>query len=365
MPTRTFDLDSFWRRLAAEVEPSLRFRAESIQAWRAWRRDLTTALQARLGPDRPAAELHTEVVERKTYLGYTREKIVYDTEPGVSVSAYVLVPRRMTGPAPGLVCLHGHGNGGKSLVAGEAGLHLRRRRHIWRSRYNVAEHFARRGYVCLCPDARGWGDRSDGFWRISERDRRHPFAGRRDPCNMHFLNAQIFGITLLWLNIWDAMRALDVLARRADVDADRLGAVGLSWGGTQALWLAALDARVRAAVVSCALTRIATQTITQHHMCGSQILPGMQSICDLGDVGALVAPRPLLFESGLADPIFPVEEARHEFEVCRRAYALLGVPERCEHRTFEGAHRFDGERTYTFVERWLRDAPPASEDAPL
>jgi hypothetical protein len=91
-------------------------------------------------------------------------------------------------------------------------------------------------------------------------------------------------------------------------------------------------------------------------MCGSQILPGMRTLCDFGDVAALIAPRALLVESGLADPIFPIDDARAAFDVARRAYRLLGVPERGEHRVFEGGHRFDGERTYTFVDAWLRDA---------
>ncbi len=351
---RAFDYPTFWRRVAGAVRPARRFDARSVEEWRRWREGLVAELRARMGPDRPRAALRLETTERKTFLGYVREKIVYETEPGASVSAYVLFPRHGGGRRPGLLCFHGHGASGKSLVAGESGLNLRRLRHMVRSRYNVAERFVRRGYVCVCPDARGWGDRADGFWRRSASDRRHPYAGARDPCNMHFLNAQLFGMNLLWLNVWDDMRALDVLAARADVDASRLGAVGLSWGGTRALWLAALDARVRTAVVSCALTKVVTQTIAQHHMCGSQILPGMATVCDFGDVAALIAPRPLLVESGASDPIFPIAEAREEFEVARRAYALLGVPDRCEHRVFDGGHRFDGERTYTFVEQWLK-----------
>jgi dienelactone hydrolase len=355
----SLDLDSFWSHVAATIRPSHAFRAETREEWNAWRAALLSKLAELLGPDRPRVPLAMRVIERRRFWGYTRETVVYDTEPGVSTSAFVLRPidRPHTASAPGLLCLHGHGTHGKSYVAGESGMNVRRRRHIWRSRYNVAEHFARNGYVCLCPDARGWGDRSDGFYRTSSADPRPPFGGTRDPCNVHFLKAQLLGLNLLWLNLWDDLRGLDCLAELPNVDANRLGAVGLSWGGTRALWTAALDSRIRTAVVSCSLTRVATQTLKLANTCGSQLLPGMLAVCDFGDVGALVAPRPILCESGARDATFPLADAKSEFAVIQRAYDLLGVGQRCEHHVFDGGHRFDGTRTFSFVDQWLRAAP--------
>jgi hypothetical protein len=75
------------------------------------------------------------------------------------------------------------------------------------------------------------------------------------------------------------------------------------------------------------------------------------------DLGALVAPRPLLIETGTEDPIFPVEAARREVARLATVYGTLGVPERLEHEVFEGGHRWNGVRAYGFLDEWLGPVP--------
>jgi hypothetical protein len=71
------------------------------------------------------------------------------------------------------------------------------------------------------------------------------------------------------------------------------------------------------------------------------------------DLGALIAPRPLLVETGTEDPIFPVEAARREVARLSAVYGALGVPDRLEHDVFEGGHRWNGGRAYDFLDHWL------------
>jgi hypothetical protein len=133
----------------------------------------------------------------------------------------------------------------------------------------------------------------------------------------------------------------------------RIGAAGLSYGGTMTLLLAAWDSRVAAAVVSGYLSSWADAHKVPWNMCGSQVLPGMLGQLEHVDIGALVAPRPLLVETGTKDDIFPLTAARAAVDDLARVYAHLGAPDALEHDVFEGGHEWHGTRAYPFLQRWL------------
>jgi dienelactone hydrolase len=144
-----------------------------------------------------------------------------------------------------------------------------------------------------------------------------------------------------------------VLAQHPLVDPDRLGMVGLSQGGTCTLFLAAWDERVRAAVVSGYLNQWEVCATIGWNMCGSQVLPGLARQVSHLDLGALIAPRALLVETGTEDNIFPVDAARRTMASLADVFTALGVGDRLEHDVFEGGHKWHGERAYPFLERWL------------
>ncbi|HIE52530.1 MAG TPA: hypothetical protein EYP85_12295 [Armatimonadetes bacterium] len=73
----------------------------------------------------------------------------------------------------------------------------------------------------------------------------------------------------------------------------------------------------------------------------------------MAEVAGLIAPRPVLFESGVQDQGFPVETAQEAFAQVQRIYTAAGVPERCLHDVFEGGHQFHGPVAYQFFDRWL------------
>ncbi len=140
------------------------------------------------------------------------------------------------------------------------------------------------------------------------------------------------------------------------VDPGRIGMVGLSYGGTATLFLAAWDARVRAAVVSGYFNEWRECHRVPWNLCGSQVLPGMLDALDHVALGASIAPRPLLVETGTEDLIFPVAGARREMARLATVYEALDASDRLEHDVFEGGHRWHGERAYPFLERWLGPA---------
>jgi len=137
------------------------------------------------------------------------------------------------------------------------------------------------------------------------------------------------------------------------VDATRLGVAGLSYGGTISLFLAAWDSRVAAAVVSGYFSSWAESHKMPWNMCGSQVLPGMLGQLEHVDLGALIAPRPLLIESGTHDDLFPWTVAAAEVERLRAVYASGGAPDRLVHDVFEGVHEWHGVEAFRFFEQWI------------
>jgi hypothetical protein len=135
--------------------------------------------------------------------------------------------------------------------------------------------------------------------------------------------------------------------------------VGLSYGGTVALFLAAHDHRVTATVVSGYLSSWAASHAIPLNMCGSQVLPGVLGRLEHVDIAALIAPRPLLVETGIDDPIFPADVARQTVAQLRTVYAALGAEDCLYHDVFSGGHQWHGEMAYPFLDRFLRQEQPA------
>jgi dienelactone hydrolase len=137
-----------------------------------------------------------------------------------------------------------------------------------------------------------------------------------------------------------------VLSDHRLVDPARIGVAGLSYGGTCALFLAALDERVAVAVVSGYLSSWAASHRIPWNMCGSQVLPGQLGVIEHVDVAALVAPRPLVVESGTEDDIFPIAAARGSVAELATIYAQLGAADALVHDVFEGGHQWHGVVAY-------------------
>jgi dienelactone hydrolase len=299
-----------------------------------WRERTRARLRLRLGPHPEPVPLDVETTEEVDCGTYTRARIVFDTEATMSVPAYLLVPhaRRDAPPGPAVLAVHGHGPG-KSRVCGlEAG----------GEGDDYAHALALLGYVVLAPDLRGFGERAE--WMPD--DHYH--------CDWDLVCATMAGVVPLERNLWDLMGALDVLAEHPLVDPARIGAGGLSYGGTCTLFLTALDARVRACVVSGYLSSWKAAHTVPWNMCGSQVFAAIPEELDHVDVAALIAPRPMLVETGTDDVIFPVDAARATVARLRPLYERAsGQPDALVHDVFEGGHRWHGTRVREFLERWL------------
>jgi dienelactone hydrolase len=163
----------------------------------------------------------------------------------------------------------------------------------------------------------------------------------------------MLGLNTLTLNVFDLMRCIDYLTTRPEVDPERIGCAGLSYGGTLTLFASALDERIKVAVVSGYLTSLFEQALVRGDTCGQQTVPQLLRWGELSDVACLVAPRALLIESGTDDQGFGIAAARQAFAEVQRLYDVLSIPERVAQHVFEGGHRWDGAQTGSWLEQWL------------
>ena len=195
----------------------------------------------------------------------------------------------------------------------------------------------------IAPDWRSFGERRLGGE-----------FGARDACNVLFIKGMLMGLNLLTLNIWDAMCSIDYLCLRPDVDPNLIGCAGLSYGGTMTLYTAALDERVKCAVVSGYLNSFESYAVGLGNTCGAQTPAGLLRYGEMSDVACMIAPRPLLIESGVADDGFPIDASREAAGAVRRAYETAGAPDKFDVDEFDGGHRWSGLKAYDWLDRWLK-----------
>jgi dienelactone hydrolase len=302
---------------------------DSLPRWLQVRRQRLVEL---LGPMPTRVPLNSETLESVQCDGYRRDKIVFDTEDTMSVPAYLLVPDYRVSAGAAVLACHGHGPGKSQAVGLE---------HTNAPNSDYALQLVRQGYLVLAPDLRCFGERLD--WGPEDH-----YA-----CDTNLVHAVMAGWNPLTQNIWDLARCLDLLAEHPLVDAARIGMVGLSYGGTVTLFTAAYDDRVAAAVVSGYFSSWAESHKMPWNMCGSQVVHGMLGRLEHEDLGALIAPRPLLIETGTQDPLFPLAAATESVRRTRLVYERAGAGDRLEHDVFEGEHQWHGVAAIPFLNRWL------------
>jgi dienelactone hydrolase len=238
-----------------------------------------------------------------------------------------------------VIAIHGHGPG-KAEVVGLDTPEVRTAAAEHHGDY--AHRLAEAGFVVLAPDLRAFGERTD--WAPAD----HYL------CDANLVAAVAAGRNPMADNLLDLMRCIDLLSEHHLVDPARIGVVGFSYGATMSLLLAAWETRIRAAVVSGYFSSWRAAHRVPYNLCGSQVLFGMLGEIEHVDLGALIAPRALLVESGTEDPLFPLDAAREAMTELHTVYHAMRAPTHAlEHHVFEGGHRWDGSTAVAFLERWL------------
>lgn len=297
-----------------------------------------------------------QLLERTDCGSYVRERIAFLTTPQFRVPAYVLIPKKGRRPLPAMVDLHSHG--GMYLFGKEKVVDLGSN-HVAMGPYHLenydgrptATELVKRGYLVITIDAFGFGERrllleADAKYgrdreKYSLEDVRYlnRQCGSKEPTLMKEL--AFAGVTWPGIVFWDDMRTVSYLASRPDVDAKRIGCVGISMGGYRSLFLAALDRRIRAACVTgfmSAVRPMMRSHVDTHSMV--HFLPGLHRYLDWPDVASLTAPRALMVQQCSRDGLFPLEGMQEAVAGIAKAFEKAGCAGSFAGRFYDAPHRF-------------------------
>jgi hypothetical protein len=340
---RRFDPVAYTLALYAAAPRQLRFQARSRDEAERWQTSLRSKLTELLGgfpADRQP--LRAVTLDTRRFPDYDREKIVFDSRPGVSVLGYLLLPRRTRRPSAVMICVPGHGRGVDDIV----GIDDQGRERTDKDGYqhDFAIQVVEAGMAALAIEPMGFGCRRDP---INAR-----LGLSRKACEPAAGGALLLGQTMIGWRVWDVMRAQDYVTSRPELDQTRAGCMGISGGGTATLFSAALDPRIRVAYVSGYLNTFRDSVGSLAH-CIDNYVPGILNWAEMSDLAGLIAPRPLFVESGERDTIFPIRASIAGFNDVRTIYRVFGVPDAVEQEVFPGEHSFWGKRGIPFVARHL------------
>lgn len=314
----------------ADLSP-LRSRREWERARRATLAGMEAVMGPLPGPDR--SPLDVKRIEEAETARFTRIRLTYLGEPNDPVPAWLLIPKGLRGRAPAMLCLHQTTRIGKDEPAGIGGL----------PNLHYARELAERGYVCVVPD--------------------YPYLGenRFDPYQNGYQSCTMKGIV-------NHRRAVDLLESLTEVDRRRIGVIGHSLGGHNALFVAAFDQRLRAVVTSCGFTSLPKYKkgdLTGWE--GKRYMPLVATRYqkdparmpfDFPALLAALAPRGLFINAPLGDDNFENSGVRDCVEVARPIYdQLFRAGDRLIARYPDAGHDFPTpirEEVYQALDRWLR-----------
>lgn len=283
------------KRVAAEMSARCLEDVRTLDDWTGRRAELRRQLLEMLGldPVPRRTPLRVRVSKGPEREGYRIERIVFQSLPGLYVTGDFYLPRPAAGPAPSVLYLCGHSPNPRGAKVEYQD------RGAW---------FAAHGFPCFVLDTLEFGE-VPGIHH-----------GTHNLNMWHWLS---LGYTPAGVEVWNAMRALDYMQGRPEVDGKRIGLTGISGGGAMTWYTAAVDERVAAAVPVCSTFTFGSQA--------GQWLASGQCDCiyyhntylqDFPAVAALIAPRPLLILSGRKDTIFPPDGYHEAFRRVRRIYDL-------------------------------------------
>lgn len=238
--------------------------------------------------------------------GYRIEKLYFESLPALYVPANLYVPDNITSPRPAILYLCGHSSGQKVAYQ------------------EYAHKFAQLGFVCL----------------IVETTHQGEVSGEHHGCYIRgWFHWYSRGYTPAGVEVWNAIRALDFLSLREEVDIENFGVTGRSGGGAQTWFVAAVDKRVKAACPGVGATtlneQILTRTVDWHCDC---MMPVNTFGRDFQDIGALIAPRQLLIDQGDRDRLNTIEGARELYKDIRKIYSFYGARDNIDFIETPGGH---------------------------
>ena len=225
---------------------------------------------------------------------------------------------------PILIVPHGHGGGKESTIQSQTAF-IR----------DVLED----GFLVVCPDERGSGDRRE-FPEQGDEPEKIRMNSHRELLQV----CSGFGQSVIGMAVWDLMRLADYLLALSESNGF-LACAGMSGGGQQTVWFSAMDDRVKAAITSGYFYGFKESLIELPQNCACNFIPHMFETADMGELGALIAPRPFFVESGEKDGLngkSGLNNVTTQLDVTRKAYHIFNENAYPIHSIHSGGHQWVG-----------------------
>lgn len=325
--------------------------AQSMSEFEQWKKEMRVLLSDLLGMDKfePCQPQVTCVSSKVLEDGMRRDNIILKVEEDVYMPFYIFYPEEknqlyiIDGAVKKLACalaLHGHSGGGKESIVGRKEIPAISDA-IYKFNYDYGYELAKRGYVAICPDARGFGERREVAYQKDEES-----AYLNGACFQLSHMAEPLGMTVIGMLTYDLKCLLDYIEKREDLDTSKLLCVGFSGGGMQALMLAALDDRIKECIISGYMYGYKDSLLTLNGNCNCNYVPHLWEHVDMGDIGALLAPRKVAIQSCKEDHLNGPRgmiNAVEQVDIMRNAYKLYQKENCLLHDIREGGHCFHPE----------------------
>ncbi len=283
----------------------------SLDEWQSRKQQLRQNLLKSWGgfPAEPC-DLAPKIVGELKRDGYRVEKVLFQTRPGIWMTANAYIPDG-DGKRAAVLCVHGHWKGAKQDP-------------VVQSR---CIGLAKLGFFVLVVDAFGAGER--GLSKKLGEYHGETVAATLLPV----------GLPLSGLQVYENMRAVDYLLTRPEVDGSRLGITGASGGGNQTMYAGAFDERFKAVVPVCSVGTY--QSYIGSACCMCEVVPGALTYTEESGLLSLVAPRALMVINATKDSlVFSVGESQKSIAVAQHVYRMYGKAGSISHDIFESPHDY-------------------------
>ena len=313
-------------QVLAKKEPSMRY--DGSEPFNAWQQKAKKKLEELLGlPSFQKCEDLFTITDRKECDGYTRIDFEFQSEEGYFVPCNLLIPAGAGKALPTAICLQGHSSG-KHISIGVA--KFENDLEIIAGGRDFAVRTVKEGYCAIALDQRYMGEAGQDKTGLPA-------------CisNNEAMATLLIGRTAIGERVWDIMRLIDVIYAHLTeyVDTEKLICMGNSGGGTATFYASCMDERIRYSMPSCAVCTYEASIMAMHH-CPCNFIPGIRNYFNMGDLGGLIAPRPLIVVCGVEDGIFPIDGVEETFALIQKGYAQLGKEELCHLVKGAGGHQF-------------------------
>lgn len=255
----------------------------------------------------------------------TIEKIRLQMSDDFANHIYLCIPKNAVAPHNVFICLQGHSTGMHTSIAVQ-----------WQDETtplkvagdrDFAIYCMRKGITAICLEQRSFGENSTNT------------ETREKSCRQDGVKELLMGRTLLGNRVFDIKRVIDYIKSNPQLDSSKIGIMGNSGGGTTAMFAGAILPELTHIMPSCSFSSFKASIYDRHH-CVCNYVPGLMKYGESADVLGLIAPRPLVIVNGQNDSIFPIEEAKSEFERIKNIYNKLNAGSNCQHVIGPEGHRF-------------------------